>query len=103
MNVRVISAVIGVVALILTGPMTLLATVNDDECQALRVDGTVEKFACKDQLVQGDFWLNVTASSVGTVADSYPPLLALIATALGIPWAVTALRNKGNVENPPGA
>lgn len=96
MNVKVFSALVGVAALVLTGPMTLLATVNDDTCEEIRPDGTVENVVCKDQLLEGDFWLKATASAVGTVADAYPPLLALIAPTLGIPWALTALRNRGS-------
>lgn len=96
MNARptLLSLVLGVVILALAGPMRLLATVDDDTC--VRKGAPTE---CAAQLVDGGFWLDVSASAVGSVAEPWDEVVLLLAPIFGIPWIANFLR-KPKADHP---
>lgn len=94
MNARptILSTILGIIALALSGPMMLLATVDDENCP---LPGSAAPRACSEQLADGDFWQRVAASGIGSVAEPWQSLTALLLPMFGIPLFLSSIRRTG--------
>ena len=103
----ILSIILGIIAMALSGPMLLLATVNDENCP---LPGSDTPRACSEQLTDGDFWQLVAAAGIGSVAEPWQSLTALLLPMFGIPLFLSSIRRDGSgpanedaVKVPPGA
>lgn len=104
MRPTLLSTLLGLLALALSGPMTLLATVGGDSCK----DTAGVEMRCAELLVDGDFWLDVGASAVSSIAGPWQDLSFLLLPMFGIPVFMEQVRKRkteeqSNAANPPGA
>ena len=102
MNARptILSIILGIISLALSGPMILLATVDDENCP---LAGSDAPRACWQQLGDGDFWQRVAASGIGSIAEPWQQLTALLLPMFGIPLFLSSIRRAGSgplVEEP---
>ena len=107
MNARptILSTILGLIALALSGPMLLLSTVDDENCP---LPGSDAPRACSEQLADGDFWQRVAAAGIGSVAEPWQSLTALLLPMFGIPLFLSSVRrnssgpsNEETVKVPP--
>lgn len=95
MNARptILSTILGILAVALSGPMLLLATVDDENCP---LSGSDTPRECAQQLTDGDFWQRVAASGIGSVAEPWQSLTALLLPMFGIPLFLSSIRRDGS-------
>lgn len=95
MNARptVLSTILGILAVALSGPMLLLATVDDENCP---LPGSETPRACSEQLADGAFWQRVAASGIGSVAEPWQSLTALLLPMFGIPLFLSSVRRNSS-------
>ena len=99
MRPTLLSSLLGLLALALSGPMTLLATVGGDNCK----DRAGVELRCPELLARGDFWLDVSASAVSSIAGPWQDLSFLLLPMFGIPVFMEQLRKKRDDSNTPAA
>lgn len=87
----ILSTVLGVLFLALSGPMALLATVGGESC----TDGQGQPMGCEERLTDGSFWLRVEASAISSVASPWDDLAKLLLPMFGVPVFLDAVRKKG--------
>lgn len=86
----VLSVLIGLLFLALSGPARLLSTVGDDTC----IDKQGAEFPCYEKLQDREFWLAVTASGVSSVTKPWDELSYLLLPTFGIPVLLEQIRKR---------
>lgn len=98
MNARptILSSILGILVVMLTGPMLLLGTVNDDNCPDPAAP-TVQR-ECFELLTDGDFHKRVAAAAIAGIADPWQELAGGLLTMFGIPAFLSVVKRDGKDE-----